>query len=332
MQSTVQNDKEIVYRYAHRIQRKYFRHFHGKRLPSTILFQAKEFIPLEKIKIEVEDRPYGLHPDFKMYFEPILDELEKEFSKSYYNNPLAKLLDFSYDEKKGKGKLKIARDYFYHEWLVHLNPDRRFYNSPYTFRDTFDPLLIDEINSGAANLENSPLPNTLGVNGLILTRDGYVIVQRRSQLVAVEKQSFSVSFGGVFRWDFSKEEQQMMIANIISENMAKELDFTLDPEDIYEASYVMGIDRSLKYFGKPDIYVFTPIEESLKELGIKRNIEVEDFVYIKIANNINQILEDPMRVRSRITTFTDTLAGKISLHLKTAIDMLDKILMEVTPL
>ena len=332
MQSTVKSDKEIVYRYAHTIDRKHFREFHGKRIPSVILFQAKEFIPLEKIKIEVEDKAYGLHPDFRMYFEPILDELEREFSRNYYNNPLAKYLNFTYDEKRGKGTLKIARSYFYYEWLVHLNPDRVFYNSSYTFRDIFDPILINEINNNGANLESSPLPNTLGVNSLIFTQDGYIIVQRRSQLVVVEKQSFSVSFGGVFKWDFNKNDWPMMIAQVISENMEKELDFTMDPEDIYEAAYIMGIDRSLKYFGKPDIYVFTPIQETLKELEIKRNIEVEDFVYVKIAKNINQILEEPIRVRSRLTTSTDNLVGNVSLHLKIALDMLDKILIEVTPL
>lgn len=325
-------DNEVVYRYVHSINRDKFRKFNGKRLPSVVLFQSHEFIPLEKIKIEVEKEPYDLHPDFRMYFEPLLDELKVQFSRNYYNNPLAKLLNFEFDEKSGEGRLKLGHSYFFYEWLVHLNPDRAFYNSPKTFREIYDDILIEEINNSGAKLENSPLPNTLGVNGLILTRDGYIIVQRRSQLVAVEKQTFSVSFGGVFTWSFSKEKVPLMIAEVIANNMEKELDFTMDPEDIYEASYIMGIDRSLKYFGKPDIYVFTPIDETLKELEVKRNIEVEDFVYVKIASSINELLNNPIRVRSKLTTFTDNLVGHISLHLKIALNMLDTILTDVTPL
>jgi len=334
MNDFVKTDNEIVYHYAYKIDRNKFRQFQGKRIPSIVLFQAKEFVPLEKIKIEVIDEPYDLHPDFRMYFEPIMEELKREFTRNRYNNPLARFMDFSYDDKKGEGKLTIARSYFFYEWLVHLNPDRVFYptTSTRTFREIFDPILIHELNENEAKLYNSPLPNTLGVNGLILTSDGYVVVQRRSQSVVVEKRKFSVSFGGVFTWDFNKNNWQKMIAEVISQNIEKELDFSIDPDEIYEATYIMGIDRSLKYFGKPDIYVFTPLSETLKELEIKRNIEIEDFVFVKIASDLNQLLEDPIKVRSRLTTFTDNLSGSISLHLKIALDMLDNILVEVTSL
>ena len=128
-------------------------------------------------------------------------------------------------------------------------------------------------------LAKSELGNQIGINGLIITRDGYLLVEKRGYKKAIWKNKFAqpislamkrkdVGLADGEALDGSPETANRVFKKIILRTIKD--NFGLTENDLYKfdmSSNFMGIARDLLEGGKPNMYFYVLVDKSRDEMA-----------------------------------------------------------------
>lgn len=307
---------EIVLRYKNEFPD--MRSFGGEHVPFVPIYRPNRLIAINHFKIDISKNFYNLSQEAEAYFEPIMDDLKREFSSKYYNSIVYGLTAIDPTSRR----IILHSASFFHEWLMHLQPDRQFYSThDHTLRDVFDREMVNDVKT-----VNGPkfFPFTLGINGLIFTSDGYLLFQHRPPRTVIEQDMLSTSFGGTFN-TFGVKGKKNIIAEKISEILAREYNVFIDPELLADSAYLIGIDSNLYYMGKPDLYVFLIINATYDDFEVNKR-EVMYKQGVKLAPSFEDFIREPLVAVSKIRQIKeDFFYNKKSIYLLATLSMLEDV-------
>ena len=213
------------------------------------------------------------------------DELLQAHKNSEKKNTnTVRLNDFDYAAEKKQLTLDTGRSTYYHMLITNRCMDYRFANG-LSIREVY------EYEDHVCPLKQSKFGNQIGINGLIVTSDGYVLVEKRGRKKITWKNKFAQSISlamklddmDMTRWDkleATPEAAQKEIGEIIRKTVKS--NFGLLEEKDYEpfcmAHNFLGLARDLLEGGKPNLYFFLRCNKTAAELQdrLERNVEIKD--------------------------------------------------------
>lgn len=210
------------------------------------------------------------------------DELLQAHKNSEKKNTnTVRLNDFDYDGDKHQLTLQTGRSTYYHMLITNRCMDYRFANG-LSIREVY------EYEDHICPLENSKFGNQIGINGLIVTSDGYVLVEKRGRKKITWKNKFAQSISlamklddmEMTRWDKLDAQSQGIFHEIITKTVKG--NFGLLPEKDYEPfqmeHHFLGIARDLLEGGKPNLYFFIRCKKTAAQLQelLESNVKITD--------------------------------------------------------
>ena len=247
--------------------RKSFDHGRGKLyLPSLNVFSNVH----GDTRIIFEDSKEGHQlPDFVM--QNALKLLAAHKSSKRSNNGTVRLNDFSYNTANKTLTLDTQRSMYFHMLITNRCMD-------YEFDDGLTIRNVYEYRNKISPLHKSVFGNQIGINGLILTSDGYVLVEKRDQKKITWKNKYAQSISLALQVSDLKLGKSETInptpkaANMqfktVIEKTVKD-NFGLVPEDYFEFSVednFLGIARDLLEGGKPNMYFYLTTKHTAEDL------------------------------------------------------------------
>ncbi|MBO5976671.1 MAG: hypothetical protein J6P94_05810 [Oscillospiraceae bacterium] len=208
-------------------------------------------------------------PDFVM--QNALKLLSAHKSSNRSNNGTVRLNDFFFNPRENILTLETQRSMYFHMLMTNRCMDYEFdegltIRKIYEYRDRISPL------------NKSVFGNQIGVNGLILTSDGYALVEKRDQKKTTWKNKFAQSISLALKvpdlklgnnetikptpFDANKQFKHI-IEKTVKDN------FGLTPDDYYKFSLednFLGIARDLLEGGKPNMYFYLTTKLDAKQL------------------------------------------------------------------
>lgn len=232
-------------------------------LPSVNVFTNRE----KNIKLSFDDCLTEKQlPDFVIGNAQEFMEAHKYSNTS--NNITIRLDDFDFQDNKLT--LHTSRTYYYHMLLTNRCMDYQIKSGMsirglYEFKDSITPL------------HESKLSNQIGINGMIITNDGYVLLEKRGRnkttwknkfaqpiSLALKESDLKLDDTRLLNSDFDYSNKKMM--NVIKETMKS--NFGLLEEDYEELSVeknLLGIARDLLEGGKPNLYFVVTVKYNHNE-------------------------------------------------------------------
>lgn len=219
-------------------------------------------------KLQFQDRAteWGL-PDFVISHGDELLQAHKNSTKS--NSSTVRLNDFSYEN--GTLTLNTTRSTYYHMLITNRCMDFKFANG-LSIRELY------EYNSKVLPLPESKFGNQIGINGLVITADGHVLLEKRSRnkvlwknkfaqsiSLALKTEDLGLSFGKTLPDDPAVAGEKL--AHVIYKTLNS--NFGLEKDDFQGFSIeknFLGIARDLLEGGKPNLYFYIQTKATAKEL------------------------------------------------------------------
>ena len=173
---------------------------------------------------------------------------------------------------------------------------------------------VYEYKNKVSPLKESPFGNQIGMTGLIITKDGYLLIEHRTLKKSTWKDKFAQPISLAFKVSdvFSKDELNDG-NNIITDSNAEskfmgvikktlKTNFNLIENEDYDSislkSNFFGIARDLLEGGKPNFYFFVQV-----------NYDAEEFVK-KLQEYSNLIVDPNDKNNKRVTISQDKLKNK----------------------
>ncbi len=188
------------------------------------------------------------------------------------NNNTIRLNDFSYDGETLT--LDTMRSTYYHMLITNRCMDYDFSNG-LSMRDLY------EYDKYICPLNKSKFGNQIGINGLIISKDGYVLVEKRDHNKTTWKNKFAQSISLALKEDELKLNEDGILGNSYeeaNENLKGVIEktikgnFALTPDEYEEFSLkknFLGLARDLLEGGKPNLYFYVVTKYNAKELAKK---------------------------------------------------------------
>ena len=166
---------------------------------------------------------------------------------------------------------------YHYAYIFHYSPDLIVSElgpvSPLRVRDVLWKFLFD--GKKMRPIEESPFPNHLGVHILPFTKDGYVVLLRRSAKgMAAARYELSLIDGSV---SGGFEEKTLRLYDLAMEEIREELG--VSSAKIYVVSYF----RSARVMGRPSIGFIALLEATKNDLRESREGKIE---LVKVADKI----------------------------------------------
>ncbi len=187
-------------------------------------------------------------------------------------------LDNCYFNGKNELTLETSRSTYYHMLVTNRCMDYKLTDGM-TIRDIY------EYHSFISPLSISKLGNQIGINGLIITKDKYLLIEHRSLQKTTWKDKFAQPISLALKFDdlFSKEEQEKMKISLTDENIEQKMlkvlrktiksNFSMiegvDYEKLEFSKVFMGLARDLLEGGKPNLYFIVKSNDTAVELAKK---------------------------------------------------------------
>lgn len=188
------------------------------------------------------------------------------------NNDTIRLDDLEYDVKRNNLMLKLSRTTYYDMLTTNRALDyelgettlRKFYE----YRDYPTPL------------KESKFSNQIGVNGIILTKDGYVLIEKRDLSKSTWRNKYGppISFSLQEKYLVAKHgdklDKNANIMNLILNAIKKSVksNYSLIENEDYDQlkfeTNFMGLARDMLEGGKPNIYFFIQLKKDVEEVII----------------------------------------------------------------
>lgn len=190
------------------------------------------------------------------------------------NSDTVRLKNFDYDQKKKTLYLNTERSTYYHMLITNRCMDYQFANGM-SIRDTY------EYRNTISPLNESGLGNQIGINGLVVTNDHYILIEKRGHKKTTWKNKFAQSISlalkekdlmlqpdGTIKNDPETAEQNLR--KIIEKTLMDNFGLTpVDYDTFIIKENLLGLARDLLEGGKPNLYFYVKINLSAKELKVK---------------------------------------------------------------
>ncbi|MDY7116726.1 hypothetical protein RAN53_10225 [Halomonas sp. SSL-5] len=158
--------------------------------------------------------------------------------------------------------LRFKKSFYYNYLATNMLPEMRLPGG-LTYRDLLEP------GPGLSDLDTALPENHLGLSCLIRTRDGALIIPRRSQHTNVFKGQLSPSVSGAANLSTCRAPSggYSPLAWLIQE-LIEELPFLAYSEEAFaeplsqclQRAEFLGMTRELRRCGKPEIFFYLPLE------------------------------------------------------------------------
>lgn len=196
--------------------------------------------------------------------------MEAHATSNVNNSVTIRLNDFDYDG--GVLTLDTCRSQYYDMLVTNRCMD-------YELGGAVSVRKVYEYGDAVTPLEKSVLCNQIGINGLIVTRDGYLLLEKRGHNKTTWKNKFAqpislalklsdVTVGETGEIGGATGDAEAVFKKVILGTVAK--NFGLAEDDITGFSLetnFMGIARDLLEGGKPNMYFYIVTKASAKELA-----------------------------------------------------------------
>ena len=216
-------------------------------------------------------------PDFVIAHAEDLLQAHKNSKTS--NKDTVRLNNFSYDGHTLT--LHTSRSTYYHMLITNRCMDFKFANG-LSIRELY------EYENKICPLEHSKFGNQIGINGLIISSDGYLLIEKRDRKkstwknkfaqsisLALKAESLGVDRRNAFPADPQSAENRMR--KIIEDTIKSNFGLTPDDYKTFEMqSNFLGLARDLLEGGKPNLYFYVETKHTAKELKaiLEDNVKV----------------------------------------------------------
>lgn len=185
------------------------------------------------------------------------------------NNSTVRLKDFSLDGKLVT--LNTERSSYYRMLLTNRCMDYELENGM-TVRTMF------EYHKTVSPLDESKMSNQIGINGTIVTSDGYLLIEKRDRKKTTWKNKFAQPISLALKEDDLCERGKRTIGDTVEEAETRMLgvirktvrsNFGLTEEDYGKLSFeenFMGIARDVLEGGKPNLFFSVTVKYTAREL------------------------------------------------------------------
>lgn len=293
--------------------------FRGKEylLPQVLLFNNTERkLDLEQVVFQLEKRPFEPPDPVKGLTEKAFQRLFKALKrrKVYYSDENVRLIDIV--EKDGKLVLKVQPVEY--KWYVHTNLvlDAKIGKS-----DTLREYLHS--NGKLEKLSKSSLANNLGINILLFTADGSLIMKKRKR-VAFRVGELDPSASGTI---CSADLPTPPITLDKMPHLREALEELGIVSGHISQTFLLGFTRELIRGGEPEIFIFA--RTNLTENQIKNcwksardKHEAKDVMFYNFGRIAFEILDNDQKKHSfllKVDDFLERHIEKASITLLTII-------------
>lgn len=191
------------------------------------------------------------------------------------NNNTIRLSNFAYADNTLT--LNTQRSTYYHMLMTNRCMD-------YDFSDGLTIRGIYEYSKQISPFDESQLGNQIGINGLILSKDGYVLIEKRGRRKTTWKNKFAQSISLAMKEDEMKLDANQVIGNTYEDANANlkniiiktiNSNFGLTETDldafVLEKNF-LGLARDLLEGGKPNMYFYVITKYTAAELAQKLEV------------------------------------------------------------
>lgn len=205
--------------------------------------------------------------------------LKAHLHSSTTNNVTIRLDNIKVDDSNNV-TLHTSRTYYFHMLLTNRCMDYKLdcdmsVREIYEFKDT------------VSKLPESKLSNQIGINGMIITSDGYLLLEKRDHTKTTWKNKFAQPISLALKATdlnltvddiiTTNEEGNELLINVLKKTMKENFGLLAeDYEEIVLSKNFLGMARDLLEGGKPNLYFYVVLKESsdvvLKKL--ERNASV----------------------------------------------------------
>lgn len=168
--------------------------------------------------------------------------------------------------------LHTSRTYYYHMLLTNRCMD-------YKIPSGMSVRSLYEFNNEITPLNDSKLSNQIGINGMIITSDGYLLLEKRDRKKTTWKNKFAQPISLALKasdlkltandiMEDSEEYAQKKLLGVIEKTI--KVNFGLTKEDYEELSLktnLLGLARDLLEGGKPNLYFVVTLNKNSKEIA-----------------------------------------------------------------
>lgn len=196
--------------------------------------------------------------------------LSAHSSSATSNNSTVRLTDFHYDGEDGVLTLDTQRSTYYHMLMTNRCMDFEVYDG-LSIRSVFEyGALISE-------LADSQLSNQIGINGLLLTCDGYALIEKRDHRKTTWKNKFAQSISLALKTAElgigsgvippTPEAAEAKLAAILYKTIRSNFGLTkAELVGFRMQDNLLGIARDLLEGGKPNLYFYMTADCTAEEL------------------------------------------------------------------
>ena len=188
------------------------------------------------------------------------------------NNLTVRLNNFSCTENN-EITLHTGRTYYYHMLLTNRCMDFKL-DCDMSVREIY------EFNKTISPLDESKLSNQIGINGLIITKDGYFLLEKRDRKKTTWKNKFAQPISLALKasdlgFDSKKkiksnEEGNQLLVNVLKKTIKENFGLIeKDYQTITLQENFLGLARDLLEGGKPNLYFYVVVNYTAKELAAK---------------------------------------------------------------
>jgi hypothetical protein len=237
-------------------------------LPQILIFEKD--LHLSQIILRCSSKAFQLRDDAKALTEDSFETLRHYLrnKRSYSNDENLRLTNIIEEDEKVIFEVQsVTYEYYLHTNLV---LDARPKGKTETLRQYLhSQRRLEELN-------DSPLANNLGVNILLFTADGSVIMQERSKKVAFRSGELCPSASGTMSLTDLRYGEECSLDSIPKLREAFE-ELGIHAEDIpQDQLFFLGVTRELIRGGEPELFFFGRTRLSRKELEKERWRDARD--------------------------------------------------------
>lgn len=188
------------------------------------------------------------------------------------NNVTIRLSDCS--NKDNTLTLTTERSTYYHMLITNRCMD-------FAFEEDLTLRKLYEYKNKISPLKESFLSNQIGINGLIISNDGYVLLEKRDNKKTTWKNKFAQSISLALKEEdledlkngiipFAKKSAEFNLKQVIQKTIKKNFGLEAgDYKDFYINKNFLGLARDLLEGGKPNLYFYVVIDCSAEQLAQK---------------------------------------------------------------
>lgn len=235
-----------------------------------------------EIRFIDSNKKHELSPFIISHADEILQAHKNSVKK---NSDTVRLDDFDY--KDNTLFLNTERSTYYHMLITNRCMDYKFANGM-SIRDTY------EYSDLISTLAKSGLGNQIGINGLVVTDDNYILIEKRGHKKITWKNKFAQSIslalkvkdlmlGDKETLESDPKTAQENLKKIIENTLLDNFGLTTEDYDSFSIKEnLLGLARDLLEGGKPNLYFY--VKTKCKAEALRKMIEEN----VKITNEDNE--------------------------------------------